>query len=107
MAGLMAGTGSCWGLVPGRRLRQAVPGGDDALQRRMGVRAAACLAGEAFGCPGMGTYRFSIARSGVIAFAFDDALDAMGDLEGVGRMEWDTDGRFAELLSRFGGMRYG
>lgn len=79
------------------------PGHGDSPQWRTSVRAAACLAGEAFGCPGMETYRFDVSQGGVSAFAFDDALGTLGDLEGVGGMDWDTDGRFAEMLSRFGG----
>lgn len=58
----------------------------DAPQWRTGVRAAACLAGEAFGCLGMEAYRFDVSQGGVPAFAFDDAPGALGDLEGVDGM---------------------
>lgn len=75
----------------------------DTLRRRLGVHAAAYLARELFGCPGLDRYGFDTDRGGIISLGLDGAIDAMGDLEGVGRMEWDKDGRFGQFLSEYGG----
>ncbi len=75
---------------------------EDILQRLLGVHAAACLAREVFGCPGLETYGFGLDRDGALSFGFNDALDGMGSLDGVGGMEWDGDGRFAAFLAERG-----
>lgn len=80
-------------------------GSDGALRRRLSVHAAAYLAREAFGCPGMETYGFEADRWGVVSLEFDNALNAMENLDGVGRMEWDAGGRFATFVSEFGSDR--
>lgn len=80
-------------------------GDDYTLRRRLSVHATAYLAREAFGCPGLGMYDFDVDRWGVVSLEFDNALNAMDNLDGVGRMEWDTGGRFAAFLSEFGGDR--
>lgn len=74
----------------------------DTMQRRAGVHAAACLAREAFGCPGLEMYDYGIGQGGVFSHGFDNALDDMGSLDGVGGMEWDRDGKFAGFLSKRG-----
>lgn len=76
---------------------------EDTLKRRLGVHAAAYLARALFGCPGLDGYDFDTDRGGIVSVSFDGALDAMGDLEGVGGMEWDREGSFAGFLSEHGG----
>lgn len=74
----------------------------DTLKRRLGVHAAVYLAGALFGCPGLDRYSFGTDQGGIISLELDNALDEMDDLEGVGGMEWDEGGRFAQLLSKYG-----
>ena len=75
---------------------------EETLKRRLGVHAAAYLARDLFGCPGLDRYGFVTDSGGIISLELDLALDAMEDLEGVGGMEWDGDGSYAEFLSTYG-----
>lgn len=86
--------------------RDDIEGGterEETLKRRLGVHAAAYLAREAFGCPGLEGYVFHTDQGGVISLDLDGALDVMESLDGVGGMSWDAGGGFAAFLSGFGG----
>jgi len=77
--------------------------GEGALERLFGVHAAFYIAWESFGCPDLEMYDFDPGAGGMASFALDDAISRLGDLDGVGGMDWDVGSRFAVFLAGHGG----